>query len=435
MDSPYDDSYLIGLDYKITKISNFINDITFKSFYSNVDHLMTNENRPSFMMTGASTNVFATTYGGKLEFSLSPNENSMLFTGIDANLISREGDRIRIVKVMNGNVLPQPMTKIDKVWQDATLNDFGVFAELKYNLANKTTVTTGARVDFISSSIDDPAIQMTELYGDIEDKNETNFSGNIAIKRNFKDAQIQLAIGRGTRKASMMERYINHFNIGVDPYEYMGNPNLDPEINNQIEFSYKKQYKKINIGASVFYSIIEDYITAIVNEDVPRLYMPMTEPRFVKQFVNVDQAMQSGFEFNFDYKATNNLTFATNTAYTYAKNKDFNEPLAQIQPLTVNVNTIFEKKNYWVKLNAHFIAKQDRISTTFRETESNAYATFDLSAGIQPTKNLTIGASVLNIFDKAYFDHLNFSYKNSNTLSGRIFEPGRNFTAYVKYKF
>ena len=396
---------------------------------------MTNEIRPNFMMVDASTNVFSKTLGGKIEVSLSPIENLMIFTGVDANYISRNGNRIRKIKIMNGTVLPQPIIKNDKVWQDTNLDDIGVFSELKYQLKNKTTLTFGLRADFISTGIADPAIQITDLYGTIKDKTETNFSGNIAIKKRFKNAQIQLAYGRGARTASMVERYINHFSIGVDPYEYIGNPNLKPEINNQIELSYIKKFDKIRVETSVFYSIIEDYITAFVNEDIPRLFMPMLEPRFTKQFINVDKATQSGFELNFDYKATNNLTFSSNIAYTYAQNKDFNEPLPQIQPLTANINSTFAKNKYWLKLNAHFVAKQDRISTTFREVESNDYATFDFSVGYQPNKKLSFGISVLNIFDKTYYSHLNFSFNNSNLNSGKIFETGRNFTVYTKYKF
>ena len=69
------------------------------------------------------------------------------------------------------------------------------------------------------------------------------------------------------------------------------------------------------------------------------------------------------------------------------------------------------------------------------EQESDDFAVFNFSVGIEPFKNLTIGASILNVFDIAYFEHLNFSYKNSTLLSGRIFEPGRNFTFRVNYKF
>lgn len=435
MDSPWDDSYLINLDYKIEQLSDKINSVMVKTYYSNVDHLMTNKNRPSFMMVDAATNVFSTTYGGKAEISVSPNEKSMLFTGIDADFTGRTGNRTRIIKMMNGTMLPNPMTKIDKVWQDSNVNIMGVFAEYKFQINNKTYLTTGLRSDFVSASINDPAQQMIDLYGDIKTKNETNISGNISIKHKMKNAQLQLAFGRGTRTASMIERYINHFNIGVDTYEYIGNPNLKPEINNQVELSYQKQFTKIEIGSSLFYSYIQDYITAFVNTNIPRLFMPMAQPHFTKQFINIDKAEQSGFEFYFNYQATANLRFNSDISYTYAQNKDFNEPLPQIQPMTANINGIYKKNNYWFKLNSHFVARQDRVSASFMEQESPSYASFDFSAGIKPTKNLSLGASVLNIFDNAYYDHLNFSYKNADTLSGKIYEPGRNFTFYAKYKF
>jgi len=435
MDSPYDDSYLVGLDYKINNVSNFVNSIIVKGFYSNVDHLMTNENRPNFNMVDARTNVFATTSGGKVEFTFTPNENAMLFVGLDANFINRSGNRIRTIKMMNGNPLPNPMVKIDKVWQDANVDDVGLFTELKYMFSNNTILTTGVRTDFISSSIKDPAIQMTNLYGTIDKKTEANFSGNIAVKHKFNSSQIQLAFGRGSRTASMVERYINHFSIGSDPYEYIGNPNLKPEVNNQVEFSYQKKFEKVHIGTSVFYSLIQDHITAFVNTNIPRLFMPMLQPQFTKQFINVNEATQIGFEFDIDYKATDALTFSSNIAYTKADNKEFNEPLAQIQPLTANIAAKLEKEKYWVKLNGHFVDVQNRISATFKETPSKAYTTFDVSAGVKPTKNLTIGVAVLNIFDKVYFDHLNFSFKNSNLNAGRILEPGRNITFYTKYKF
>jgi iron complex outermembrane receptor protein len=69
------------------------------------------------------------------------------------------------------------------------------------------------------------------------------------------------------------------------------------------------------------------------------------------------------------------------------------------------------------------------------ETESPGFGTMDFRAGFEPIYNLTVGFAALNIFDKAYYEHLNYSFKGSNTLSGKILEPGRNFTTYIKYKF
>ncbi|MFQ5584398.1 MAG: hypothetical protein ACE5GL_08200, partial [Calditrichia bacterium] len=50
------------------------------------------------------------------------------------------------------------------------------------------------------------------------------------------------------------------------------------------------------INGSVFYSYITNYITAVVNPEIDRLFMPSAEPKHVKQFINVNQAAQTGFE-------------------------------------------------------------------------------------------------------------------------------------------
>ncbi len=81
------------------------------------------------------------------------------------------------------------------------------------------------------------------------------------------------------------------------------------------------------------------------------------------------------------------------------------------------------------------MAEQNKISTSFGETVTPGFTTFDLSAGVKPFKGFSVGAAVLNIFDTDYYEHLNFSYRNSDLLSGRIYEPGRNFTLYITYSF
>ncbi|GGK56453.1 MULTISPECIES: TonB-dependent receptor domain-containing protein [Flavobacteriaceae] len=436
MDSPFDDSFLAGIDYKINAISQKIASFSVKIFHSYVDHLMTNKDRPSFKMTGASSPVESWTTGGKIELVLLPTENARIYTGIDANLIDRAGDRTRIVKIINGTMLPTPKTFVDKIWQDASLNDIGVFAEGNFKIVDNTSFTAGIRADFIATSLNDPAPDFEALYGgSIEDETEVNVSANTSIKYQKNGFQTQLAVGRGIRTASMIERYINHFAVGVDPYEYVGNPNLKPEINNQIELSIVKKFETIEIGASVFHSFLEDYISAIVKTSIPRKFMPTNPPVFAKQFINLDKASQTGVEFSFNVKASDNLTFTSDVSYTQAENKDFDEPLAHIPPFMANLRVKYEVDNYWFTLNSRLVARQDRISSTFMEEETPGFGTLDFRAGYTPFKGVSIGVAVLNMFDKNYYEHLNFSYKNSNTLSGRIYEPGRNFTTYLKYQF
>jgi iron complex outermembrane receptor protein len=436
MDSPYDNSLLGGIDYKIENVSNKVESFLIKVFYSYVDHLMTNEGRPSYAVSEASSPVESWTWGGKAELVLKASENSRIYTGLDANFIERKGDRTRVVKVMNGMVLPEPVTFVDKIWQDAFLNDIGVFAEGKFKVADYLTLTTGIRSDFIATGIEDPAPDFEALYGgEIPDQQEVNISLNASLSFQKNGFQTQLALGRGVRTASMVERYINHFTVNNDSYEYVGNPFLDPETNNQIELSFNKNMKVIQVGASVFYSYIQNYITAVVNPEIPKKFMPNVPPLYAKQFVNIDEAMQTGFEFTFNVKATESLTFTSDMAYTWAQNFDFDVPLAQIPPFMAILGLEFDQNKYFLALKSRIVAAQNRVSETYMEVESPAFATLDFKVGYEPVYGLSLGAAVLNIFDTAYYEHLNFSYKNSNSLSGPIYEPGRNFTCYIQYRF
>ena len=436
MDSPYDDSFLAGIDYKIKELSDKIKSFTVKVFYSYVDHLMTNEDRPSFMATDSQSPVESWTYGGKTELEIAPSDNVRVFVGADANMLDRKGDRTRIVKIMNGVTLPTPKVFTDKIWQDASVNDVGVFAESNFKITNNTTVTTGVRADFVTATIEDPEADFATLYGgDIKDQTETNVSANASIKYQKDGFQTQFAVGRGVRTAAMTERFINHFSVGVDPYEYVGNPYLKPEVNTQLELSLLKKFETIEIGASFFHSFLTDYITPVVNPSIKRKFMPTTPPTAVKQFINIDEAIQTGFEFSFNYKASERVTFTSEVSYTQAEDTDSNEPLAHIPPFMANLGAKYEASNYWFAFSTRLVAKQARISESFMEQETPGFGTMDFRAGIEPFKGFSVGFAVLNIFDAMYYEHLNFSYNNSNTLSGKIYEPGRNFTTYCKYQF
>jgi len=390
----------------------------------------------------AQTPVTANTYGGKFELGLTPNDNWLVYLGLDADIIKRDGERTRIIKLKpDGTAFPEDARPVfyDAVWQDASSSDFGLFTEATYKLSDKWATTAGLRVDFFQAQIDDPAAGFIEKYGEgFDDVSENTINGNLAFKYTNKGTQVQFAYGLGTRSASMVERYIYHFSIGSDSYEYVGNPFLKAEKNNQFELAFKHKKNKINVGTSVFYSIMKDYISAIVRDDDPSFETIFVNPfTHAKQYVNVD-ANQVGFDAYFNYKITTQLEFLSDIAYTKATNETYDEPLAQIAPLSAHLGLKFENKSYWFDLRAQFVAEQDQLSASFKETvPTPGYTTFDIRVGVEPIKGLKLGAAALNIFDEAYYDHLNFTFKNTvdNVVGGRIFEPGRSFSIYAKYIF
>ena len=431
MDSPKDNSYLMSADYKMEKISDKIKSFQFKSYYSSVDHLMDNSLRPNFNRVYARTPVTSNTMGGKMEIALTPTEKWLIYTGVDLDIIKRAGNKyVTIKKNPKGVPLDPPVEKQFNVWQDAHSQDFGVFVEGNYKLNKFLALNTGVRIDYNTAGVNDPDPGFSVLYNDnIDDVTDINPGGNISLKYLKNDFQLQMAYGRGIRSANMIERYIYRFTVGSDPREYIGNPYLKPEVNNQVELSASKSLNGILIGGGVFYSYMENYITARVNNDfaIPGKPAP-------KQFCNVD-AYQYGFEAHLKYNFGHGLSLNGDVSYTLAQNITFEEPLAQIAPLTSHLELKWEKSKYWVDVRSLIEAKQDRYSESFGETETPGYYILDIRAGIKPVKGLSIGFAALNILDKAYYNHLNFSYKNSDKNQGHVYEPGRSFSTFVKYKF
>ena len=445
MDTDLDDSSILSLDYKLSNLNGLLNSVTVKAYYSYVDHIMSNANRPSFKSVDAISKIDAITTGGKLEFKLIPSDKFKIFTGLDVLNIARDGERTRLVKLnMMGMPLPTPMEFKDKVWQDSYINDFGVFAEGKYSITDKTIFTTGIRYDHVVSDIKDPEADFEALYTNLEKRTEGNISANASIKyRQSKKFMLEAAYGRGVRSANMIERYINHFTVGQDAHEYVGNPNLDAEVNNQFEIGFNgiETFKEGNINAfkygfSGYYSFYENYIVAVIDNSLSKKFMPAAQPQEVKRFINIDEAYKTGFEAYFDIEFLKHYNFKTELSHVHTKNKDLNESLPLTPPFTTRLSLGFEKEKFWATINYTLTSSQDKISRSFGEQETASYEIMDVRLGVKPFKNFTIGVAALNVFDITYHDHMNFSFANQEGFSRMpINDAGRNLTTFIQYKF
>ncbi len=444
MDTDQDNSSIGSLDYMFKSNASVFKGLTAKLYYSYVDHIMSNYRRPSFPTSEAIAKVNATTYGGKLETEWDLLPKWKLFTGIDMVNLSRDGGRDRLVKKnMAGVTLPAPLAFYDKIWQDSYNNTFGSFAEAKWFISEKSIVNLGARVDFVASDAQDLDASFVKLYPNFDKRNETNFSGTVSYKKLISpDYTLEMAFGRGTRSANIEERYIAYFNVGRDPYEYIGNPNLKAETNNQFEIGLTGKEKlsgffdQIKFGGSVYYSIYENYILAVVDETLIRKYNPTTPPIHPKVFRNIDNAFKTGFEVFGDLKFANYFNFLTEVAYVYTENKDFDESLPLTPPLVTRLKLSFEKGKFWTSAQYTLTAEQPKIALSYDEIATQSYEIMDWKAGFKPIESLNIGVGVLNLFDQYYNNHLTFAFNNQADF-GRvpITEPGRNFTFFVNYKF
>jgi len=442
MDSPKDDSYLIGVDYYAGKISPKIRAFTAKAYYSYVDHLMTNgylmdKPRPNYPTFDARTPVWSRTAGMKAESEYQPKKNLLVYVGASADGIARDGTKTVLITRNPNTGEPWPVKKkVMKVWQDARITDYGAYAQGSWSKDRRNIFGAGIRVDYVRAEARDPDPGMIALYGNFGPRVDMVLSANFSYIYKRPDYRIEAAVGRGARTPNMIERYIYRFVISEDSREYIGNPFLKPEINNQVEISGIRQWGAFRAGADVFASYFQNYITAVLRSDwTPDTGSCGNPPKAPKQFVNVD-AYQYGADIFASYDLTEAWRLSADFSYIKAYNLTLNEPLAQINPPGGHIKVRFRQPRYWVDYRVELRAPKTDVAKSFDEHPTPGYAVHDVMAGWKPNEHWTLGLSVTNIFDAAYYYHTTFVFRNAGPRTGeKIYEPGRNIGMMVTYKF
>lgn len=436
MDGDYDNSSTGALRYLYHNANKKINRIELKAYGNWIDHQMSNSRRPNTVILDAVSNLQSQTMGGRGELNYKISNEHNLLLGVDYKAIGKQGNRERRVykNPCTGMVMDPPAQFTDAIWQDSKQNDFGVFAESKWYLNKNWLWKAGLRLDMVSSDIKDPAGDFKALYTDLGKTSDMAFMANSRLQYHFTDESfLEWSIGYGQRAPELIERYINHLAVGMDAYEYVGNPNLKMEQNFQNDLKFKLEKQKFQIEASVFYSLLSNYIQANLDTTLSRKYSPCMEPKFAKRYENVDQALMYGGELMANVNVWKALNVYGSWAYTVGENVTMDEPLAEIPPMEINTGLKYLADKWSATFNARFVSAQDRVSVSFNESTSSAFNVFNFSAHYNIWKGFNIVLNVENIFDENYVEHLSRAYKNQ-TVDGVYFEPGRNIIMGLTYK-
>ncbi len=438
MDVDKDNSSILSLDYGISNLSEAVFSLKFKLYGSHITHLMTNKRRPNYKMVHATSPLDARNFGGRTEIGMSIGSGDILYVGFDFQHIGKDGSRTREVFInpCTGVVLPKPKTFIDKVWQNSKKNDLGLFLQNKFTVSKSLDWLIGLRADMVSYAIDDPAADFSLLYdGNIRPKSRltTDITTSLLWEPGS-GITFQWAFARAERTPDLSELFINHLSVGMDAYEYVGNPNLKPEVNYQTDLKIEKKWKHVNAYADMFFSYLKNYISARVDTTILRKFLPCKLPEFTKKFTNVDRVFMTGFEAGINVKFSKHFVYNLGASYTYAQNLSWAEPLSEIPPFSVITSFTYHAEKLTARLNGQLVSSQNRVSHSFNESTSPGFSVFDCYVTYTPLKFLSLNASVTNIFNRNYVEHLSRPYRNMSTKS-EYFEPGRSFNIGIKFLF
>ncbi|HRY32361.1 MAG TPA: TonB-dependent receptor [Bacteroidales bacterium] len=439
MDEKVDNTRIMSLDYSMNHISDALQTVEAKVFYSKVFHEMDNAFRPNYSFMQAVAMVNANNFGGRLQTKWTLGE-TFVIAGLDIENVNKDGDRVMVMNMSMPGMPPGTMTVRTNLWYEASILNSGVFAELRRPFG-KYHAECSVRADYNTAGSED-TLRIPSWF-DETDSRFTNLSFSAGLSRSFaKYFSLSLALGRGVRSPSMTERYIKFLTVGYDNYDYLGNPALKPEVNNQADLTLRYRHEMYGrFYANIFASYIQDYISGILVP--PAVATPKTNGAVgVKQFTNSGSAFLRGFEISYQSPAILRRIYAgIQAAYTRASIREAlqykvengqvvsqtsleNDPLPEIPPLesTLSLSANLMKDRLFPSIAVRLVAKQDYVSGAFYEAETAGFAVFQASLHYKPMKWLSLAGGVNNMFNRQYYEHLNRRIVGS---TARLYEPGR----------
>jgi iron complex outermembrane receptor protein len=375
-------------------------------------------------MLNAETLANTSNYGGKTEGLWNFNKGS-LYAGADIRVERAEGIRSReFLMGMNAG-----KTVEDNAWQNGKITKTGLFAE--YHLhSGEYQFVLSTRLELNNSDIADPSPEFTNVHNNTE---ITQINPNISLGgyRRFGDEiKLGLWFGRAQRSGGLTERFINYFPVGQDSYELLGDPEIKPEVNNQVDLSFEWKTQGTTLQADVFASYLQDNISSAIDTNL-NARMPMSPG--VRQFVNIDEAFKTGFEINWIQDLVVGVQHQFTLAYTRAQDLVREEPLPEIAPLEIQyilLGNYFDNKLH-PQIAFRHVEKQSRVSSEYGELRTPSFSLVDVGVSYHVSK-FRVSINLNNVFDKNYFEHLNRPLRGTTTP---IYSLGRHVVASFSLSF
>lgn len=426
MDLRNDDTWMFNASHKISLTQDKLQTWTTTVFGSFVDHLMDNDLKPlNPRMMNAATNAKTNNYGARTE-GIWNTGNGKWYTGADVRVENASGIRSRefLMGPNAGKIV------YDNAWQNSQISKAGLFAEYHLSYDRYRFVFSG-RTDLNYASLSDVDQEFSQLY---EKTSSTQLNPNIALgglRYLPHDMTIGLWLGHARRSGSLTERFINYFTVGQDPYEMLGNPMLKPEKNNQIDLTYEWKTMESALNLDVFAAYMTDYISSSIHPD---LSTKLPSSPGVRRYMNIDQAFKTGIELQWSQSLTQNLSHQVAMAYTYGQDLQLDEPLPEIAPLDFRYRLAgtFFKQKLKPEIQFRYVTSQKRISTEFGESTTPSFSLLDLHLQYKVNQRIGIKASVNNLLDNEYYEHLNRSVRGTTSP---IYAPGRSLLLSFNVRF
>jgi iron complex outermembrane receptor protein len=241
----------------------------------------------------------------------------------------------------------------------------------------------------------------SETRGSLPDRGFTGFSGAAGIRvSTWKDGSFVANYSHSYRAPSLEELY----NLGPHPgnaaFE-IGDPNLDRELGDGLDFGVRHSSKRVRFEANGFYYHIKDFIFLAPTGDV--------EDGLKVSEYDQATARYTGAEARFDTALHPALWLNLGLDYVNAELTSDSTPLPRIPPLRGRIGLEFRHKGLLLNPEIVMANHQNRVFPT--ETTTAGYALFNIAGSYlfaQQHAAHIISFNFFNAGDTLYRNHLSF---------------------------
>jgi iron complex outermembrane receptor protein len=225
------------------------------------------------------------------------------------------------------------------------------------------------------------------------------------------------------RLPTISEQYGFYLFNAQDGYDYIGNPNLNPESALQADMSVNFKERAFSFSASAFYYYLDNYIVGVVD---PELSTMTIGANGVKVYEALDHAFMTGFEVS-ALLNLKRITWVNVINFTFGRDSN-KEVLPQLPPLHLTSTFTFKGKNWDVSPEIVGAIKKEEVRVSYGEKSAPAWMIANLRASyyLHKKTDWTFQAGIENIFNSYYYTFLDW---------GQVPRPGINLYLNVSFQF
>jgi len=432
MDASLDKSVRFASSYSIHFEKTRIESVQFDAYYDDVDHDMDNDLRAN--PTEMETNAKASTGGGALHSELEALGGTLTL-GVD--FIQREWD---VSNTMEMQAMPpmMAMTWKQNMIPDTSHQDYGAFLDFEREFTPELELHSGLRADYARTKAREApygAGMATIDYADYwpgsdRRQQQTALSGNVQLDWNLsQESKLYVGVGRGVRMPDALELFVARAVMSGN--NWVGNPNLEPEKNHEVDLGFDYSAKRFELRTSIFAAFVKDYIAQIEKPAVT------ASGEVANTYLNTDAELY-GAEIETLFRLNSMVSFYADAEYVRGR-QDKQAPfitdsdMAEVPPLHGHVGIHFDFNWFYADLEGEFATEQDRVDSDLNESHTAGWGIATLRAG-GTYKKMRFDAAVRNLFDKQYDRHLSY-LRNPFSSGVRLPEPGRRYSITASVSF